>query len=125
MKSNTELITRCFPDLQCDNYTFAMWLKFSQTTLASGQKAVFSSARQGTQVTNGGIELLVVDGELRVHFKRTENTTRWRANTNITGQHDKWIHITGTWSVKRVAHLYIDGILKATGKKITNTNQCK
>ena len=63
------LITRCFTDLQCDNYTFAMWLKFSQCTLASGQKVVFSSARQGTQVKNGGIELLVVDGELRVHFK--------------------------------------------------------
>ena len=75
-----------------------MWLKFPQSAVASGQKAILSSARQGTETTFGGVELLIVNGELRVHFKQSWGNKRWRVWCNITEQYNKWMHITGTWS---------------------------
>ena len=91
-----------------------MWVKFPQSTVVSGQKAILSSARQGTETTFGGVEFLIVNGILRVHFKQSWGNKRWRVQSNITEQYNKWMHITGTWSAHGFVYLYINGTLKAT-----------
>ena len=95
-----------------------MWLKCPESML-SNQKVIFSSARMGTQMTFGGVELLMVNSKLRVHFKRTEGIKRWRAESNMTGHQNKWMHVAATWAEGGFARLYIDGVLKATASEGT------
>ena len=96
-----------------------MWVKFPQSTVVSGQKAILSSARQGTETTFGGVEFLIVNGEVRVHFNQSWGNKRWRVWSNITEQYNKWMHITGTCSVHGFAYLYINGILRGAATEGT------
>ena len=108
------IICRCFTNLQCDGYSFTIWLKFPQETLA-GQKGIFSSIGRGkNKVTHGGVALLIVNGRLALRFKLTEGTKRWKAKSVRSVQDNTWIHVAGTWTIGGSAKLYIDGVLNDT-----------
>ena len=108
------VICRCFTDLQCDGYSFTMWLKFSTATLV-GRRGIFSSVGRGkNKVRHGGVALLIANGYLALHFKLTEGTKRWKAKSVRRVQDNTWIHVAGTWTVGGAAKLYIDGVLNDT-----------
>ena len=85
---------RCFTDLQCDGYSFAIWLKISQSALdGSGHKAIFSSGALGSkQVTFEGVTLVIVNRNFRLNFKRKEDGgNKWKATSVGTVEGDKWM----------------------------------
>ena len=113
-------IPRCLTKLNCTGYSFAMYLKFLQSTLEGPTVGfVFSSGGQNRRVTFGGVALLISRGHLVLHFRRREGAKRWVARTDIRGHGNKWIHVAGTWSLDGWMKLYIDGALNSTGIEYT------
>ena len=113
-------IPRCLTKLNCTGYSFAMYLKVSQLTLDSPTHGfVFSSAGHHGRVTFGGVSLLIIRGNLVLHFRRREVAKRWLTKADISDQANRWIHVTGTWSLSDGVKLYIDGSLSDTGTEGT------
>ena len=96
-------ICRCFSDLQCDGYSFTMWLKL--LVIDTTQKHIFSSEY---------ITLVMVRHVLRFNIKHANQGKTWKADTGMTGRINVWMHVAGTWKCCTAARLYIDGTLNAT-----------
>ena len=92
-----------------------MWLKIDESMLSDGQNPIFSSgALTEEPVTYRGVTLLIICDDIKVNFKRTNDRKKWKAESNINGKANKWMHLTGTWAVSGTAQLYIDGALNST-----------
>ena len=108
-------ICRCFSDLDCDGYSFTMWLKLQELVLDETQRIVFSSgALGGTEVEFGGITLVIIFPDLKLNFKYNDPDKKWKVESAVNGSVNKWMHVAGTWTVGGAARLYIDGTLNDT-----------
>ena len=96
-----------------------MWLKVDES---NGQKPIFSSgALTEKPVTYGGVTLLIQNGFIKVNFKRTNDRKKWKAESNANEKGNRWMHLTGIWTLSGTAQLYIDGVLNSASTEIEHS----
>ena len=107
--------SRCFTRLTCGHYSFAIWVKFLESTMIGDGYGVFTSGGVGNILhAHGALALFVKSGELAFRLKINVsnddvNYYKWKASTLVGEKKDQWLHLMGTWSADGEAKLYING----------------